>query len=202
MARVSESEKQRIRQSILVVAKKHFEDKGYDNTKTKDIANEVGIAEGTLFNYFDTKTEIFLEAMAGGYIVDKNALDSLNYKDEIVDIIYELIYKPIKGFIKMPRRIIKEIATAGVRTAQKKPDLIKKVIQLDYDMIDDLEKVFTKLIYEKRMREIDAKMLAEIVYSIAVVEMVVYVYEEKITVNKMLENLKQKIEFVVEGHIL
>ena len=46
---------------ILDVSKKLFYDIGYDNTSTKMIAKEVGIAEGTIFNYFDSKSEIFFE---------------------------------------------------------------------------------------------------------------------------------------------
>ena len=39
----------------------NFSQKGYHNTKTKDIANGAGIAEGTIFRYFKTKEEIFLK---------------------------------------------------------------------------------------------------------------------------------------------
>lgn len=39
----------------------NFSDKGYHNTKTKDIATKAGIAEGTIFRYFKTKEEILLK---------------------------------------------------------------------------------------------------------------------------------------------
>ena len=38
MVRVSEEQKAKIRDSILESAKNHFLEKGYDDTKTKDIA--------------------------------------------------------------------------------------------------------------------------------------------------------------------
>ena len=44
MVRVTEKQKQEIRQTILEVSKEHFLTKGFDETKTKDIAQEVGIA--------------------------------------------------------------------------------------------------------------------------------------------------------------
>lgn len=47
---------------ILDVAERLFGAKGYDNTSTNDILNEVGIARGTLYYHFKSKEEI-LNAM-------------------------------------------------------------------------------------------------------------------------------------------
>jgi len=202
MVRVSEEQKVKIRDSILESAKNHFLEKGYDDTKTKDIAADAGIAEGTLFNYFDTKTEIFLESMASGYIVNMNAKDELDYKNEIADIIYDLFYKTMKPLTKIPRRIIKEIFFASLAIAKKKPELIKRIAQLDYNLLEDLENIIAKLMQENRLKKGNAKMLSEIVYSAAVVEVTLYIYEDKITLEEMLENVKEKIKFILEGHIL
>lgn len=43
---------------ILDVAEKLFENKGFDDTSTKDILDEVGIARGTLYYHFKSKEEI------------------------------------------------------------------------------------------------------------------------------------------------
>lgn len=47
---------------ILDVAEKLFGTKGFDNTSTSDILNEIGIARGTLYYHFKSKEEI-LDAM-------------------------------------------------------------------------------------------------------------------------------------------
>ena len=202
MVRVTDEKKQKIRQSILEVSQKHFTEKGYDQTKTKDIAKEVGIAEGTLFNYFDTKTEIFLEAMASGYLVDVNAKEQINYKDEIVDIMYDLVYRTMKHLIKVPKKVIMEITVASLSLAKRKPELMKRIIQLDYNMIDDLAEISSKLIDEKRLKEANPRMYAEMIYAVVVVEIILYLYEGKLTVEEVLQNVKEKIRFTLEGHIL
>ncbi len=43
---------------ILEAASELFQMKGYDNTTVMDIIEEVGIAKGTLYHYFDSKEEI------------------------------------------------------------------------------------------------------------------------------------------------
>ncbi len=47
---------------ILDVAERLFGSKGFDNTSTNDILNEIGIARGTLYYHFKSKEEI-LDAM-------------------------------------------------------------------------------------------------------------------------------------------
>lgn len=47
---------------ILDVAERLFGTKGFDNTSTSDILNEIGIARGTLYYHFKSKEEI-LDAM-------------------------------------------------------------------------------------------------------------------------------------------
>ena len=47
---------------ILDVAERLFVSKGFDNTSTNDILNEIGIARGTLYYHFKSKTDI-LDAM-------------------------------------------------------------------------------------------------------------------------------------------
>lgn len=47
---------------ILDVAEQLFGTKGFDNTSTNDILNEIGIARGTLYYHFKSKEEI-LDAM-------------------------------------------------------------------------------------------------------------------------------------------
>ncbi len=52
--------KTQLKQRIVSAALKLFQKKGFDETTTKAIARQAGIAEGTVFNYFRTKEEIAL----------------------------------------------------------------------------------------------------------------------------------------------
>ena len=48
------------RSAILDVASRLFAEKGYDKTPTSEIAQEAGVAEGTLYHHFGSKDGIFL----------------------------------------------------------------------------------------------------------------------------------------------
>ena len=48
------------REEILDVAARVFAEKGYNDTKITEIAEALDIADGTLYNYFDSKRDILL----------------------------------------------------------------------------------------------------------------------------------------------
>jgi AcrR family transcriptional regulator len=56
--RITADEKNATRERILHAAAGLFRSRGFDSTTTRDIAQESGIATGTLFNYFETKEAI------------------------------------------------------------------------------------------------------------------------------------------------
>jgi len=56
------------RQAILDAAERLFEERGYDNVTTAEIANEANISEKTLFVYFRSKQEL---AFADTWLIDR-----------------------------------------------------------------------------------------------------------------------------------
>lgn len=53
---------------ILQSAQKLFARQGFDGTTTKDLAADAGVAEGTLFRYFNNKKAILVEVATQGWI--------------------------------------------------------------------------------------------------------------------------------------
>ena len=82
--RVTPQTKAQTKKLILQSARRLFAANGYEQTRTRDIAEAAGIASGTLFNYFQTKEAIVAclaaEAMADAAAeaaADGGACDSL-----------------------------------------------------------------------------------------------------------------------------
>jgi len=110
MARVVKNPNER-RSELIAAAQHLFYTKGYERTSVNDIVKEVGVAKGTFYYYFDSKTAV-LEAMILGMaahiqaifgeIVDNETLDAIakwnlslqatgNWKLERKEEILELI---------------------------------------------------------------------------------------------------------------
>ena len=54
-------EKANKRELILAAAREIFGEKGYHSTTSEEIAKRAGVGKGTIYQYFDSKQEIFLQ---------------------------------------------------------------------------------------------------------------------------------------------
>ncbi|MEM6532590.1 MAG: TetR/AcrR family transcriptional regulator [Myxococcota bacterium] len=64
MARWGSEKRAEVRARILEAARDEFAALGFEGTTMRDVAKASGIATGTLFNYFDDKTELLHAALA------------------------------------------------------------------------------------------------------------------------------------------
>lgn len=60
-----EDERAAIREDLLDAGEKHFLRYGPEKTTVSDLTDEVGIAKGTFYRFFDSKSELFLEIFVG-----------------------------------------------------------------------------------------------------------------------------------------
>lgn len=60
MAGVREAKKRKTRKAILEAAVHLFGEKGYEKTSINELARTAGVGKGTIYSYFQTKSEIFL----------------------------------------------------------------------------------------------------------------------------------------------
>jgi len=58
MAGIREYKKQQTRQAIMQAAIKLFSEKGFEKTSIEELARAAGIGKGTIYSYFQTKTDI------------------------------------------------------------------------------------------------------------------------------------------------
>ena len=63
-----ERERRQRRQAIIDVAREFFIKHGYDETKVDGIANEVGYTKVTIYNYFESKDDLFAAVIAEIYV--------------------------------------------------------------------------------------------------------------------------------------
>lgn len=64
----SSPSEQEVRSRILISAQRLFARKGFEKTTTRQLAQEAGVAEGTLFRYFENKKAILVEVATQGWI--------------------------------------------------------------------------------------------------------------------------------------
>lgn len=200
MARISKEKQEKIRTQILEVSKDLFQELGFEKTSTKSIAKQVGIAEGTLFNYFDSKTELFFEVFGEQY---KN-LTFEEYKEDTKDIVeglYHTFEKQFKMMFTLPRGLVSEMVIASVKMARKKPERFKKLVEMDFQLMKEIELYLNKLIEKKYIIPVDTKQLSEIIFSIIGYDLIIYIYEKSKTKEETIIEIKSKLKLLLKGYV-
>jgi AcrR family transcriptional regulator len=117
---------QRRREQIITAARKVFAQKGYQGTKTEDIAAALGVGKGTLYRYFKDKKDLFV------------AVDDEGFKRLDAEI-------EQKGYpIEDPRERLKAILRCFFEFFDSNPDLVEIGMQMRSEFKDIYELRFTE----------------------------------------------------------
>lgn len=201
MARISVEEKEKIRSKIIDTARVRFINDGFDKTSTKQIAKEVGIAEGTLFNYFDSKVELFFEAISLEYGENDYYVDELQITEDVVTALSNHVMKIIKPVLRIPKGIMSELMVASIKIAKKKPETFKRLAENDEKYMEDLYQYLENLRQKGVLKDVNTKMLSENIFSIVGFEVLMYMYYKDIQKEDVFLNIEEKIKISLYGYL-
>lgn len=109
-SRISEEKRNRILQAAIDA----FAAYGYENANTNKIADKAGISVGSLFQYFDSKEDLFCTTVAFGTTELKAILEEIMTGDEDILIKVEKLIRTIQRYSREHGNIIRlynEMAT-------------------------------------------------------------------------------------------
>jgi len=202
MARISKEDQEIIKKKIIEVSREMFNDVGFDKTSTKMIAKATGIAEGTIFNYFGTKDEIFFEVFYKDYINDINkGISKTDNSENVYDDITENIYKMLSKMLRLPKRALLEMGVVTIKIAKKKPEFFRKMASIDFKYMEEIACYLDQLKIENVFEYFDSKKMSEIIFGSVLYELSMYLYEKDKTKSDFKEGLKEKLEILLKGYI-
>lgn len=131
--------KEERRRQILDAAIKVFVEKGYKGSTTLEIAKEANISEVTLFRYFSSKQEIFLEGVKPillSTLEDSiHVSNSLNPKEKLEYILYERI-RLISDHYKVVKLILME---ASLLEELGKENFMERILEILKSLIQEIK---------------------------------------------------------------
>ncbi|WP_335869059.1 TetR/AcrR family transcriptional regulator [Bacillus sp. 2205SS5-2] len=192
--------KQATKEKIIAVANALFKEKGYEKTTTDEIAQKAGIASGTIFNYFPSKAEIFIESLTEDFSDEVNhtpfELDSTLPIDEIM---FNFIYTRLFKYLKISKKIQRQLFSISITAIKSKPAVLRRMISLDFMLVDEIIEVLNKL-KEKNVlsQDYESNAAAEIIYSMLAFEFLLFLYQEDITQEQLFSGIKTKLTFIFQ----
>ena len=103
----SVSKKYERRNEIILAATNLFSDKSYHDVTMEDIAEEVGVAKGTIYLYFSSKEKLYLEILENSFEAIESLLQDEIEKKDSAPVKLKKILTLIFSFYRENKRVLK-----------------------------------------------------------------------------------------------
>jgi len=201
MAGRREKKKKIAREKILKAALDIFEHKGFEKASISEIAEQADLGVGTVYNYFKSKDEIFIETFTSQMDVETSYDFDMSVLVEkgVADIVNEYMEKFIKPFRYIPKGLMKELFRITVGS-KSNTSMIRSLAELDFKFIDRIQEILESIKNEGILSsEFDPRIAAEMVYSAFAYELLMYLYMEEYEFDQAMSQAKVKIQFLFEN---
>ncbi len=200
-----EKKKEKTRNAILEYSKDRFIKYGYKKVTTSEIAKTLEIGEGTIFNYFNSKGQLFIECLIDTVVIDDYCFNATEISDEndVVEEIMNFIDVYLKSLIKLDRILLREYISVlyDVNNRLKSNEGVMPFI--DEFFLEQLNKFLSSL---KNLKSFDNNMdesnLSFCVMSCIVSQFTLYVNDENFTFEGMISQLEKHVALILHGNIL
>ena len=173
-----EKKKREARARILKAAEAIFVKEGYSKATTARIAREAEVGEGTIYNYFDSKSDILIaifqrtfeeELTMGAVVIDPNQSGEAIFHEHLSAILVK--------FKVLNKEWMREIFAILLKGSSQK--LQKGLFDLDKQMMDGVLQIL-KALQEAEMikQDIDLEAVKEILYAVLMTYFVEFTIEE------------------------
>ncbi len=192
------SEEKRIK--ILSVAINEFAYNGFENANINTIAKKAQVSVGSLYKYFDTKTDLFLTSVNYGIQNLEAVMESVIVSDEPIMKKLEKLIRIAIGYSRKDEVLIK---LYNIVTSESNSDLAKKIAtEMESLTCAAYKRVIAEGQAEGEIRkDIDPGMAAYLVDNILMNIQFTYAcdyYKERYKIY-CGENIFEKDEFVLEN---
>lgn len=137
-----------LRELLLDAAKAEFGSKGYANTSTRDVAKRAGVALSVMYRHFETKADLFSEAVLDPFVrgFEQLGADWLSQLEEPLSdqAMMEIFIRDIYGSVATNQRALDQMLSGRA--------------ELPEAMVERIRAAFEKLIGQLRlMTELEAR---------------------------------------------
>ncbi len=199
MAGRREQQKQGREQRILRAAAHLFETKGYAESAMEDVAARAGLAVGTLYNYFRSKSELLLailrretdESLASGQRVIEGR------PEDPIDAVTALVGGYLDVFAHHERRLWRDLMAAAIAS----PDSVgPATFEADLRLVAQLVSLLESLRARGALgAHVEVGRSAIVLYSIYFTWFSAFLAGEGMTIENLREEIRRGIELAMRG---
>ncbi len=177
-----ERKKKSTRRSILAAARSLFFTRGYGATSMELIAEESGVAVGTIYNYFSSKAQVMVEINSEDTDMAMVVPDETDLSDKSVEDLVWIILDRVLSYLSVyPRELIREVFFAVWKS--HRGSLAEGLIRQDERMLAHLSGFFLGLRESGRIKpDSEPETVAFAVYSIISGAVMWYAVDDRVSI--------------------
>ena len=152
------------RNQILDAAAKVFATKGFHPTTIRDIAREAGIADGTIYNYFENKPALLLGVFDRmTEIARQDAAISLSAPVDLRDFVRAYIHQPLMALKTDNFELFRVIISEIMVNAELRQSYYSTILEPGMRLA---EGVFQRWVEQHIIKAVDVRLLMRMISSI------------------------------------
>lgn len=196
-------QKQLFKSKIISAATEVFIANGFHNSTTKKIAKLAGVGEGTIFNHFNSKSDILLEIYKENLLPDWSDFkiikdlkkEPINYFDDFLNFFLEKTRKLSKEWLRV-------IYSASYKIEESNRSIYLALSEIDEIWLKSLENLINELIENQYIKkDIDVIRVVNIMYSVLMRHFSYYSIDEKQLFDDFVKQVREDIHFIVKNII-
>lgn len=198
MAKLRELQKEMTISLILDAADKLFHEKGFEGTRTADIAAEAGVSEGTLYNYFSSKSDMMMKMIEkkvykeGNRFVANPAMDNCS---SVALEVLELTNKQWGWASQVQRSHLRKVFSEFVEKPISENKLSQMVIKNDMVYRDTLKSI---LLEAGKHSEADCGLQSALIFDTVIISMQNFAIVDEMSADEAWQAFREKICYMLK----
>lgn len=193
-----ETKKTRIHDAILKAARELFFTLGYRPTTIEAIADRAGVAVGTVYNYFESKSAVLLAITAKDTAATLSGQSGLPDSASGLEILRNYLNTFMESLSRYPEKLLGELVrkTFGVTGVP----FGENIHDDRPNLLHGLESLIGRLTLEGKLREdLDSRVASLVVYGIVMTTLMKYAEDRRMTADRMMDSMDETLEAAYRG---
>jgi len=196
-----ELKKRRRRDRIYEAALELLAERGFSHTHMKEIAERAELAVGTLYNYYDSKHELYMEIMEAKWAQiirarRREVIRSLYREEDLLSILEKIFFPILEDMLAMGLDAWSEVFMATFSTRS----LMERGASMDREAIVILSALLAKLQRRGRISaSVDIEAAAYSFYSVVAMNFLGLLFMEEFSQETFFTGLERQLSLVIDG---
>lgn len=197
-----EEKKALLKEKIRKAAREVFMKEGYESATIDKIAEKAGVGLGTAYNYFNSKEDIFLLAVADE-LLETAVADQQTGKaaDSPEEIIAAMVLRNIRRLKFFSKQIWRFTLSSLFSSMRSNNGVIRELIKADYRFMGNISAKLMELQKAGRLPEsLPLETAVNLIYGSIMFNLMSYAYEEESTFEEACGRIEESIRFVLSAY--